>query len=116
MPTTITSEYAIEQSTFVVSVAFTDSAGDPVIPNSGLAWKLTDKSGTVINSRSSVEITPDSTVSIALTGDDLAMQDGEGRTAKRVLTVSGTYDATEGSGLSIKDECIFTLRNLIAVS
>ena len=116
MPTTISSEYAIEKSTFMVTAAFIDSAGAAVAPNVGLAWKLTDRSGTVINSRTSVVIAPAASVDIVLSGDDLAMQTGEGNSARRVVTIMGTYNSTEGSNLPIKDECVFTVRNLIAVT
>jgi len=114
MPTTITSDVAVEGSTFKISMAFTDSAGNAVAPNVGLNWTLTESTGaTVINSRTAVVIAPAETVDIVLSGADLDLLSTEtGRYAKRLLTVQGTYDSDEGSGLHIKDEVAFRIINL----
>lgn len=116
MPTTITTDYAVEKSTFIITAAFTDSAGSAVTPNVGLNWTLTTPAGTVINSRSAVTITPDTSVDIVLSGLDLAMQTGESGDVRRIVTVQGTYDSTEGSDLPIKDQVTFLLKNLVAVT
>jgi len=117
MPTTITSETAaVEESTFVVTAAFTDAAGSAVTPAT-LNWTLTDTALNIINSRSVVSITPSTSVDIVLTGDDLAFQSGEtGKYARRIITLQGTYDSTEGSGLHIKDECRFSIINLAYIT
>ncbi len=116
MPTTITTKTAIEKSTFVVTASFVDAAGVAAVPKSGLNWTLTNSSGTVINSRSSVVIAPAASVDIVLSGLDLAMQTGERGKVRRVLTIQGTYDSDEGTGLQINDECVFLLQNLLVVT
>ena len=118
MPTTITSDVAVEKSTFLITLAFTDAAGNAVAPNVGLNWTLTDSTGaTVINSRTAVLIAPAETVDIVLSGLDLAFLASEtGRYAKRLVTVQGTYDSDEGSGLPLKDEVSFRIINLAYVT
>lgn len=103
-----------EKSTVVVQVSFTDENGDLAIPNSGLNWTLTDKTGEVINLRSAVSIAPASTINIVLSGDDLALSSVDSR--KRVLTVQGTYTSTLGSNLPLIDQVEFEIYNLDAIS
>ena len=112
MPTTLTT-HAVEKSTFVITVAFQDEQGNSVTPNE-LTWTLTDMNGNVINNRDQVSITPDSSVDIVLSGDDLAL---EGDAPElRVLTVEGTYSSDLGNDLPIKDSVRFIVDNLVAVS
>lgn len=107
MPTTITTQ-AIERSTFAVTASFTDDAGDAVTPNSGLTWTLTDIVGTVVNSREGVSIASSSSVTIALTGADLAISDSF-RDNRRLLTIQGTYNSSLGSNLAIVDWVEFSI-------
>ncbi len=112
MPTSISSPRAVEKSTVAVTAAFTDEAGADVTPNA-LTWTLSTDDGTVINERDSVVITPDSTVTIVLSGDDLEVfADDSGI---RVLTVEGTYDSSLGSDLPLKDELHFAVDDLVNV-
>jgi len=102
---------AVEESTYIVSAAFTDEDGTAVTPST-VTWTLTDMDGTIINSREDVSETPASTVYIVLTGDDLAVTG----TRTRTVTVSATYDSTYGTGLSLKAAAVFNLENLISIS
>lgn len=114
MPITLTT-HANEESTFVVTVAFTDTTGAAVTPNNGLNWTLTDTRGNVVNSRSAVSITPGASVTIVLSGDDLALPSAlYGR--DRVLTVQGTYDSDLGNALPLKEQIVFTIDDLTAVT
>ena len=61
---------AIEQSTYVITASFTDETGAAVVPNS-VTWTLVNGDGQVVNSRSAVSVTPASSVTIVLSGDDL---------------------------------------------
>lgn len=101
---------AVEESTYIVSAAFTDEDEAAVVPTA-ITWTLTDINGVVINDREDVAITPAATVYIVLTGDDLAVSD----TPVRVVTVSATYNSTYGTGLSLKGAAIFKLENLVAI-
>ena len=105
---------ANEKSTFVITVAFTDEDGDPVIPKTGLNWSLTDLNGAAVNSKTAVAITPAATVNIVLSGADLALTDG--RDTYRILTVEGTYDSLLGNSLPLKDSVRFLIKNLRKVS
>jgi hypothetical protein len=111
MPTTLTTR-AIDKSTYVINCAFTDENGAPVIPES-ISWTLTNDVGTVINSRTSVDIAvPAASVDIVLSGEDLDYTDG----AARVLTVNAVYDSSLGSNLPLKDSVRFMVSNLVAVT
>lgn len=81
---------AIEASSYQVDIAIKDENGDPVIPAT-LKWSLMDRYGAVINSRSSVDITPlAANVSIILTPDDLTLDPGY-TFEERSLVLEGTY-------------------------
>ena len=114
MPTTLITE-AVERSTFVIRASFTDDAGVAVVPNSGLTWTLTDAVGNVVNSRTAVSISSASTITIVLTGADLAIADTY-RDNRRLLTIAGTYNSSLGSNLPIRDQVQFTIADLGAVT
>lgn len=117
MPTTLTTK-AVEQSTFAIVATFTDEAGTPMTPNE-LAWSLYKKVGqpaveAVVNERLAVPITSAPSVTVVLSGDDLALVEGESKA--RYLLIEGTYDSDLGTDLSIKDTVAFQIANLIGVS
>lgn len=105
---------AVEGSTYAVTVAFTDEDGVAATPNAGLAWTLTDASGTVINSRSAVAVSPAASLTIVLSGADLAVPAGAG-VVRRLLALSGTYNSDLGSNLPLKEEVEFQVRELKAI-
>jgi len=109
MPTELTVR-AVEGSTYVVTAAFTDEDENDVTPNE-LTWTLTDRYGNTINEREDEEITPDTSVDIVLTGDDLQVSDDEKVTVLTV-TVEGTYNSDLGNNLPIKDKCTFPVDGL----
>lgn len=106
------SEKVSEESSAVFTAAFADDNGAAVVPNSGLNWTLTDASGNVINSRNGVTLTPASSVTIKLSGDDLAI--GANGTERHLL-IQGTY-ASGGDTLAIKDAAIFFIDDLVGVT
>lgn len=114
-----------EKGTRIVSVAFTDDDGDPVIPNAGtIKWTLTNKpvnkstATTIINGREQVNISSDFTVKIVLKGNDLALQSGEKSNALvyRVLTVEYQYNSTVQNNLDDKAQFIFPVENMYYVT
>lgn len=115
MPTRLTST-AVELSTFIIEADFTDENGAATAPAS-LAWTLTDAAGNVIGDREDVAVSPlASQVYIALSGDDLAMNEGE-TTGARILTLEGTYtSAITGGVLPIRDSVHFRVTGLVAVA
>jgi hypothetical protein len=105
--------HAKEESTYAVQVRFVDDAGTASVPTSA-TWTLSDPNENIINSRSNIAITPlAATVTIVLTGDDLAVvANGE----ERYLLVEAVYDsATLGNGLANNDECRFVIDKLHAL-
>ena len=107
MPTTI-STHAQEKSTFVITAAFTDETGGAVTPSS-VTWTLTNRAGTVINSREDVAETPGTSVDIVLSGNDLQITDALGR--DRVVTIESVYYSDLGTDLTLKDWVYFTVDN-----
>ncbi|RLJ04012.1 MAG: hypothetical protein DRP08_02600 [Candidatus Aenigmatarchaeota archaeon] len=107
-------ELAIEKSTYVIIVTFTDEDGDALTPNE-VNWDLTNLSGGEINSRTGVSVTPASSVNIVLSGDDLAIY-ATGDSEMRELTVYGTYNSSYGNNLPYKAAVKFGIINLVAVT
>jgi hypothetical protein len=96
----------------VLDVSFFDEDGTAVTP-SAATWTLTDDHGSVINSRSAVSETPASTVTIVLSGADLAASDP--LQLNRRLLIEWTYNSTAGTGLPGKHEASFDIDDLVAV-
>ena len=113
----IDGEYAVEKSTFIVTLTFKDENNDPVTPATG-TWTLTDEDGTVINSRENVVISSlDTSVDVVLSGDDLAVSSEFGGISEmRIFTFEGTYNSDLGSGLPLRDQLTFPVFNLGAVT
>lgn len=90
--------HATEDSTYVVTAAFTDEDGDDVIPET-ITWTLTDDdTGAVVNSREDIAVaTPAASIDILLQGDDLEPLALDRK--KLLLTVTTTYDSSLGSDL-----------------
>ena len=114
MPTQL-SKYAVEKSTFAVQCAFTDEDDDAVTPDS-ITWSLCATDGTIINSREDVSISPASTVTIVLSGDDLRIQSSGNVSEDRYLEVSAVYDSDLGNNLPLKDRAEFKVINLATIS
>lgn len=111
MARTVLTTTANESSVYFIQVAFTDEDGSSVTPNSA-AYTLTDRSGNVINSLSSVAVTSLATsIDIVLTATSLAIG-ANGQV--RILNVEYTYDSTLGSGLTAYAEAQFTIEDLVA--
>ena len=102
---------AIDESTYKLEVTCTDSAGSTVVPGSG-TWTMTNEDGDVVNSREDVELSVATTMTIVLSGDDIAFADGR----KRVITFSITYSSDEGSNLPLREEVWFEITNLVKIT
>lgn len=115
MPSKLTT-LAVERSAFIISAAFTNEDGEAMTPES-LSWTLTDQKGNVINDREDVVVaTPASSVAIVLSGDDLALQEGEAWRASRLVTLTGTYlSAVTGGVLPFADSVSFAIEDLTVV-
>lgn len=89
----------IQDGTGALGFAFEDFDGNARAPNT-FYWTLTDADGNVINSREGVEETPDTTVYVVLSGDDLAISEGGVvNQVMRYITIYGEHDTTIGGTL-----------------
>lgn len=110
------SEKAQEGSTYAIRVDFTvkadpdDTVGTPFTPNSGLVWSLKDKDGAVINGRNAEAIASAESITIVLSGADLALTGGS---ARRFVTVKGQFNGVLGDNLSLIGEASFQIENLV---
>jgi hypothetical protein len=112
MPIALTTK-ANEESTFGIEISFTDEAGAALTPSS-ITWTLTDRAGTVVNGREGVVATPAATITIVLSGADLALGTAyEGAT--RALLIEWVYDSDLGTDLPGKEQIKFQIANLVAV-
>jgi hypothetical protein len=104
---TVLSTIPNEGSTIVITVAFKDVDGDDFTPKT-CVWSLTDKAGTVINSRDRVSETPaGASFDFVISGEDLLYEDGK----DRIFLVEGTYDSTYGADLPFREEASFKIAN-----
>jgi hypothetical protein len=104
-------ENANEQSSYPIEFDCIDELGLAVVPNS-ITWKLTDDAGTVINNKSAETITPGSSFSVVIYGDDLKYEDG----AIRKLLIQTPYDSSYGLTLPLNEEYSFNINDFITVS
>ena len=119
MPTEIKIDgnFAVEESTYVVTMNFYDEDDEPVAPASA-SWTLSDSDGAIINSREDVELSGlAAEMSVVLSGDDLALTTGfAGNAEERVFTIKATYNSDLGVGLPLKDQLKFPVYNLNAIT
>ena len=109
------STHAKERSTFVVTAHFSSTTG-AVSPSSAY-WSLTDRAGTVINSRADVTIaSPTSSEDIVLSSSDLKITTNENDEGVRILTGEAEYDSSLGSNLPLKEQIEFVIDPLITVT
>lgn len=106
------SKKAKEGGTYIIRYSFLDENEEPAAP-SAMAYTLLRDNGEVVNELEGVELEPDTTVSIVLKGDDLALFDGDN--GARYLHLNGTYDSTLGANLPYRDELVFTVEDLVGV-
>ena len=102
---------ANQDSTFVVVAEFFDEDGVAVTPSSLVSWELQDNEG---NQIATDTVPAASSVSIVLSGTDLAVSDSEellnnSNNARRTIIVSTTYDSSLGSGFALKEAEYFEI-------
>jgi hypothetical protein len=116
MPFTLSTHF-VEKSSGSIIIRFRDRDNQPVAPVSA-TWTLTDNDGDVINSREDVAISsPATQEEILISGDDLAISAGFSGTAeKRIFTVEAIYNSDLGNDLPLKEQAVFYVDALVAVS
>jgi hypothetical protein len=105
MPIYVTTE-ARQNGSIQFDIAFTDADGEAVTPTSA-SWSLFDIDGNVINGRSDETITPATTATVVLSGDDLAITEDYDR-VPRYLVVNYTYSG----GTPAVDDYEFVVRKV----
>lgn len=94
----------IDKASLVLEFQVTNEQGLVVTPIS-MKWSLVDETDAIVNARENVSVTPASTMSIVLTGNDTAYL--EGNDTRKVL-IEGTYLSTLGT-LTVKKTVTFTV-------
>lgn len=84
---------------------FKDEDGSAVTPTA-IRWSLTTPNGIVVNEREHVSVTPDTTVSVLLEGDDLQVG---AYGIERVFLVRALYDSTLGSNIPLIEQAKFAI-------
>ena len=133
LPVEILSTNASEEGTYAIDeIQFLDSRDTPVIviPETGsVTWCLTDKNGTIINSREDVPITSASSMTIVLSGDDLAISGNADKYVtrngviieqyQRHVLVQGLVDTVIGTetldNTPVTKEFIFYIENIVCL-
>ena len=105
--TTITNRPA-EGGHIIIDAAFFDEDGTAVTPET-ITWTLYDSSGTIINARDRVSVTPAATVSILVSGLDLAVADSSD--LKRFALIEWTFNSSLGTGIPDKNEVRFEINS-----
>jgi len=107
-----------EKGTISFEVSFFDEENRAVAPTE-ILYSLVDSRGTIVNSIQQKPISsPESTVTITLSGDDLQLLTHEAYSSKvyRFLVIEATYTSDIGEGLKMKESIRFKVENLIFVT
>lgn len=104
---------ALERSTVALVASFRDEAGELITPTV-INWSLTDGDGNVINERSEIDVSPDNSITVVLSGDDLALTAGDD--GRRQVVIRATYDGNLGDDLPITGVIEFTVRNVPGIA
>jgi hypothetical protein len=102
----------LERSTVALVTSFRDEGGELITPTA-ISWSLTDGDGNTVNGRSAVDVAPANQVTVVLSGDDLALAQGDD--GRRQVVVRATYDGALGDDLPIVGVLEFTVRNVPGV-
>lgn len=108
MPTIITTQ-VLPDHTVKLTITFLDEDGSAVVPDDPCTWSLTDSTGSVVNSRSGVDITEASSVDIVLTDADLSST-GVDDDGVRLFSVDGTHTA---GAYSLDKEYAFVIGDVL---
>lgn len=103
---------AYEGSAYIMLVSLTDENGDAMVPVSA-EWSLRDNDESIVNSRSSVALTPATSMTIVLGAADLVYE--KNSSTFRTVTVEATYDGAYGNDLPLVREYTFDIIPMVGV-
>jgi len=106
MPAVLTTK-AVDKSTYKITATYLDATGAAVTPNA-MVWKLVNFEGVTVNSRTGTTLTPSTTNTVLLSGNDIDASDGQGR----IMTWVGNYDGDGSTELPLKAEVQFEIEDL----
>ena len=133
LPVTILFTNASEEGTYAIDdIQFLDSQDTPVAitPEAdSVTWCLTDKNGDIINNREDIPITSASSMTIVLSGDDLAISGVADKFVtrdgviieqyQRHVLVQGLVDTVIGTetldNTPVTKEFIFYIENIVCL-
>jgi len=101
---------AREEGTYVITCSFTDEEGQDVVPNNNLVWTLKNRAGEVINERENISISPATSITVVLYGNDLLLPDE--KDFFRIFLIEGTYNSSLGNDLPIREAAEFPISNI----
>lgn len=99
-----------ERGTGVFTLEFLSETDQVIVPVTA-AWQLMWTDGTVVNNRSFANC-PFTGTTVAISGDDLQLFDNDDR--RRIFAIQATYNSKAGVNLSLNDEVMFRINNLIS--
>ena len=133
LPVEILSANASEEGTYAIDeIQFLDSQDTPVAVTpeaDSVTWCLTDKNGDIINNRENVAITSASSMTIVLSGDDLAVSGSVDKYVtrdnviiqqyQRHVLVQGEVNTVIGTetlvNTPVTKEFIFYIENIVCI-
>lgn len=108
---TVITALPAEEGHIAFDCQFYDETGETVTPDT-VQWTLTDTNGRVITTQTG--ITPATTITILITGEQLALPDP--LLIKRHCLVEWTFTSTLGAGIPDKNQIEFNIQELTAVT
>ena len=108
--------HALEESTYMINVAFSDEDGSSVTPKSRIAWILNALISSTLSVIATGSTAAVAAIDIILSGDDLAMQTNERNYGLRLFDVITTYDSSLGANLPLKAGVKFIIDNLAGIA
>jgi len=126
-PVEILTLIASEEGTYVIDdIEFLDINDSVVTPNADtVTWCLCDKNKNIINSREDQALVSAASMTVTLSGDDLAISGTEDKIFirsgfmikqyERHLAVRGGVNSTLGNDLPVTKEFIFNIENIVCI-
>ena len=106
MPDVVTTRVP-SRSTIKIVGTYTDATGASVTPNN-MVWQLSNLDGVTVNSRTGTTLTPGTSNTVLLDGDDTDWSYGQGR----IMTWIGDYDGDGDTGLALNKAVQFEIENI----
>lgn len=104
--------HAIEESTYIINLTFTDEDGGSVTTKGRVVWQLLSLISGSLSTIATGSTAATASADIVLSGSDLDLFTGENNYGLRLFDVATTYDSSLGSDLPLRDGVRFLVDNL----